>query len=187
MIKTRIQIDPAFCITVAIALFLLPIKWVLGWMFASAVHELAHYAALRMRKVDVYGVKVGPIGAVMSTGYMSNTDELIVAVAGPVGGILVAPFYRWIPSVSLCAIVQSLYNLLPMFPMDGGRIFAAIMTLLLGRRRGTNIAWWVGTLSAVGLIAVGFYLWYIMDYSLMVFVAFALIAVKSIGKHLENN
>ena len=54
---------------------------------------------------------------------LSDGKELICALAGPAGGLILLIFARWIPRIAICAAVQALYNLLPVYPLDGGRAF----------------------------------------------------------------
>jgi stage IV sporulation protein FB len=86
-------------------------------------------------------------------------DEFLIAVAGPLtslglAGILLllsaTGFLRML-FVSLAGInlMLGLFNLLPSFPMDGGRIFRAFMTPRLGRLKATELAARIGRIMAV--------------------------------------
>jgi CBS domain-containing protein len=54
-------------------------------------------------------------------------------------------------------VVIGAFNLLPAFPMDGGRIFRSLMVRRFGRLRATQIAATVGKVVAVGLVVVGIF------------------------------
>lgn len=60
--------------------------------------------------------------------------------------------------LALSNLVLFIFNLLPVFPMDGGRIFRAILSKNLGRSRATKIASITGKILAVGLIGAGVFL-----------------------------
>lgn len=50
------------------------------------------------------------------------------------------------------------FNLLPAFPMDGGRVFRSLLSMKVGRLRATQIASYFGNVFGVGMIALGVYL-----------------------------
>lgn len=60
--------------------------------------------------------------------------------------------HLWIANVML-----AIFNLLPAFPMDGGRLLRAMLTVISNRVVATRVAVLLGQLLAVGLVAAGFY------------------------------
>lgn len=75
--------------------------------------------------------------------------------------IYIDPSWRWLVNaavdLSLLNMVLGLFNLLPGFPMDGGRIFRSFMRLFASRTRATYVAMLVGRVTAVSLGLVGLY------------------------------
>jgi Zn-dependent protease len=72
------------------------------------------------------------------------------------------PFENTLPLKSLFSlmilnIVLAVFNLIPAFPMDGGRIFRALLSMRIGRPRATRIAAGVG--QAIALLLAGYGLW----------------------------
>ena len=63
----------------------------------------------------------------------------------------------YLPLLVAANIWLVLFNLLPAFPMDGGRIFRALLAMKIGRVKATQIAAWLGQAVAVGFIFWGFY------------------------------
>ena len=129
--KVRISVDGAFFVALSAAILLLPLKWLLCASFAAFIHELSHFLALRLSGVEVRSIRIGAGGAMMSTAPMSARQEALCAAAGPLGGgmlILSAPLC---PSLALCAFVQTGFNLLPIFPLDGGRVVRAFAFCIL--------------------------------------------------------
>lgn len=119
-----------FCISAALALLLLPLKWILAAVAAAVFHEYCHYLALRLCGVRVYGVVVGSGGAVMETEAMSDLHELLCALAGPAGSFLLLSLVRFLPELAICAGIQGLYNLLPIYPLDGGRAVRSLLGMI---------------------------------------------------------
>ena len=79
-----------------------------------------------------------------------NTAEVIQDTGVPTTGIL---FYYSLLLVTNIMLV--VFNLIPAFPMDGGRIFRALLAIRLGRVRATQMASWLGQAVAVAFIIIG--------------------------------
>lgn len=122
-----LTITPGFFIYFAAAVLLLPLKWVCAWFIASVIHELCHYFALRLCGVQVFSVRISCSGAIMETESMHPRQEILCALAGPLGGLLLLIILRIFPAIAICAFVQSVFNLLPVYPFDGGRALRAII------------------------------------------------------------
>lgn len=152
-----ITVTPEFYITAALLLLLLPIKWILAWALASLIHELFHYLAIRLNKVPVLSITLGFKGIIMKTGPMSYTAELISALAGPLGALSLLALARWLPLTAICAYFQSAYNLLPIFPLDGGRALRCLTMKALPIRTAEKICRIVETGILIVLIILGVY------------------------------
>lgn len=118
----RIEITPGAYITGAMMILILPLRWVFAAVLAASVHELWHYAAIRLCGGRVYGLKIGAGGAVMETEPLSGWKELLCAAAGPLGSFSLLPAAKLFPAAAVCALVQGAFNLVPLFPLDGGRM-----------------------------------------------------------------
>lgn len=129
--KLRIHVSGAGCVFLAVALLILPLKWLAAAMCACVIHELSHIVAIRLCGGEIRGICVGAQGASIQIGELSMFKELVCALAGPLGSLCLLPFVRWMPRVALCATVHSLYNLLPIYPLDGGRALSCAAAMLL--------------------------------------------------------
>lgn len=131
--------------------------------FASLVlHELAHSVLARLYAIPVRSITLFLLGGVaqITREPARPLAELTVAVVGPLtsaalGGAFLAGWYLAggggsaidvvIVSLGGMNIVIAVFNVLPIFPMDGGRIFRAIVWFLTGNPvRATSIAAWTG-------------------------------------------
>ena len=131
----EIRLQKGIGIYFSILILLLPAPWLVAGCVAAGVHELCHVAALRILRYPVNQIRFCMSGARIITGPLSPFHELVCSLAGPLGGMMLIPLLQVWPMVCLFVVLQSLYNLIPLYPMDGGRAMRSIFTLLgLGDR-----------------------------------------------------
>lgn len=123
----KLRIDPGACILGALALLVLPLNWLLAALCAAGFHELCHFSVIRLTGGEVRSLTVRTGGAVMEVPPMDRRAELLCAAAGPMGSFLLLGLARWFPRLALCGFVQGCFNLLPIYPMDGGRIVSCLL------------------------------------------------------------
>ena len=126
----RIEIQTGAIFAGAVALLILPLSFLVSFLIAAFVHELCHYLLLRLTGLRIYRITIGFLGASMETDVMDAGREVLCALAGPVGSFLLVACNRFMPVIALCALVQGCFNLLPIYPLDGGRAIKGILELL---------------------------------------------------------
>ena len=129
----KITVSPYFYLILPAAFLLLPLRWVLAWTLAVTVHEMGHYLALGLCRVPIQALEIAPFGIRMHTGRLTNREALLCALAGPMAGLLLITLSRFLPYTALCAFLQTIFNLLPVYPLDGGRALRAMLSLLTNR------------------------------------------------------
>ena len=122
------EIDAPSCILLALGLLVLPLPLLFAAVTAAGFHEICHFLAAKMLKIPVFRIRFTAMGCIMELGPMGRKQELICAAAGPLGSLLLFAFYPVIPLTGLCAGIQGLYNLLPVYPLDGGRILRCLVS-----------------------------------------------------------
>lgn len=75
-----------------------------------------------------------------------------------------------LPFLLLGNIMLAGFNLLPAFPMDGGRIFRSLLSIKLGRLRATQIASYLGNIFGIAMIIYGIYTSHIITSMIGVFI-----------------
>lgn len=152
--------------------------WLLGAVtsilfFASVVvHELAHSIIALRHGIPVREISLFIFGGVAQIGEepKSAGDEFRIAIAGPVSSLLLAVVFGIIylldqpipylaaPSLWLMRInlMLALFNLIPGFPLDGGRVLrAAVWSWTKSYYRGTQVAAYAGQAVAFAFIGLG--------------------------------
>jgi Zn-dependent protease len=160
------------------------------------LHEYGHALTARWFGIGTQDITLYPIGGVARLKRMSEKplEEMIIAVAGPAVNVVIAAllFCIWLPLAFILQnamfesfagliltwvlwgnVLMVLFNMLPVFPMDGGRVLRAILSSWLGNLQGTQIAVGVGVVMAVLMGAAGLALGHQMLAVLAAFVVFA--------------
>lgn len=127
--RPEISLDPGSCILGALCILLLPLSWNLGYFLASAVHEAAHLLVLLLLDIPVTYLRISPVGAIIGTGPMTRLQELASTAAGPAGSFSLLILAHRFPEVALIGAVQGVFNMLPIYPFDGGRILRIIFSI----------------------------------------------------------
>lgn len=136
------KLEPGLLIGLAIAILVVPISWLTAWIIAVAIHELGHYCVLRICTKGIYGAQFGGGGIKLYTEELGRVEGLC-ALAGPVASFIVSMTCIPFPRLRICAFVQAIYNVLPIYPLDGGRILKWFITHILKIRNFELIFKWV--------------------------------------------
>lgn len=123
----KITVEGSAWLMLGVYLLLMPFSWVVAMVVAGVVHELGHCLALVWMAEPICHIRIGMFGAKIETVPLEREKELFCALAGPLSGLVLCLFWRWIPKIAFFGLCQSLFNLLPVWPMDGGRALQAAM------------------------------------------------------------
>lgn len=144
-------------IGLAALILILPLKWVAAAIAAAGFHECCHLIASRLVGCKIRSVDIHMGGAVIGTDAMLPWQELVCVLAGPVGGLMLLLLVRWFPRLAICAGIHSLYNLLPLYPLDGGRAVRCLCRFFLPPDRGEALCEGMELLCRLGLLFLAFY------------------------------
>lgn len=156
-----------------------------------ALHELGHALMAKHFGVKTREIVLYPIGGIASLDRMpSGKGELLIAIAGPLVNValagamfigVVAAGVGWpqtldawvgpgslLPRLFMANIMLVLFNSIPAFPMDGGRVLRAILSFFMPHEKATSVAALVGQGVAILFGAAGLF----TGNFLLIFIAF---------------
>jgi Zn-dependent protease len=148
------------------------------------LHELGHSLVAQYYGIQVREITLYPIGGVAGLAQMPRVPhiELHVAIAGPLVNLILAGLFAILNAVVASPLLTmivgvnlalALFNLIPGFPLDGGRILRALLARRTSYLRATEIATRIGQTVAVGLGILGLLSFHLMLVLLSVFIFFA--------------
>ena len=155
--KINVRITNGMYLYLALLLLLIPIRLLLAAVISGAIHELFHIAAVRFVGKEVYSVCIAPRGTIIQTQSLNDREEALCAIAGPVSGFLLFLLFRWIPMIALTGVFQSLYNLLPLYPTDGGRVLQSCIRRFFPTSLVHKVIYWTEIVTLSAIMAVGLY------------------------------
>lgn len=137
---------------------------------AVLLHELAHTSVGAWMGIKVSEIELFPFGGQAQTEDFTGLEplkEIYVALAGPLVSLALAAAFHF-PAINpdnsavqffiLINFYLGGFNLLPVLPLDGGRVLRACLSWRCGYRRATLTAARLGKLLAVALMVYGSYL-----------------------------
>ncbi len=140
-------------------------------LFLSVVlHEYGHALAARRFGIGTHHITLYPLGGAAAIERMPEEpdQEAVIALAGPATNLALAILSAWLWLVTshhlpyvfaLMNGAMGLFNLLPAYPMDGGRVLRAMLARRLGWMRASRLAVRVGRVFAWGFLVVGALKW----------------------------
>lgn len=161
--RSKIQITPVFWISGALALLTVPLNWLGSILAAAAFHEICHLVMIRLCRIRVRQMKLDVRGAVIEMDPAERGKELLCALAGPAGGLLLLLLLPRFPRLALCGLVQSLFNLLPIYPMDGGRALQCTTEMLFPVEIADRICKAVRIAVCVTVIVLSAYMLFLLQ------------------------
>ncbi len=143
------------------------------------LHEFGHALSAARYGIPTKDITLLPIGGLARLEKMPEKPwhELVVAVAGPAVNVaiilvLIVIMYfgkgfpmgldllsiesnSFVVNLLLVNISLVVFNMIPAFPMDGGRVFRSLLAMKLSKMKATKIAVRIGQLIAVGFVILG--------------------------------
>lgn len=130
-------------------------------------HEMAHALISERFGIKMLEIKIFPFGAVLygDIEKLTPTQGILVAISGPLFNIIIAvccialwwitPLaYTYTDVIVFCNLTLALFNLLPVYPLDGGKIFYTLLCFKLNHIKAFKIVRYLGILMSIGFMAL---------------------------------
>jgi len=146
---------------------------VLALFVCVILHEFGHALTARRYGIGTRDITLYPIGGVaMLSGRLRPRHELWVALAGPAVNVVIALVLgialaatggltadrvqdTFVGNLMAANVAMAVFNLIPAFPMDGGRVLRALIARGTSEARATQIAAAVGQTLAIAMFVFG--------------------------------
>jgi Zn-dependent protease/CBS domain-containing protein len=155
---------------------------IVALFFCVLLHEFGHSLVAQRLGLGIHGITLLPIGGVSNLESLPEkpADEVKISVAGPLVSVVLALIFfgvglllgaaLWVPAdlfagfgsvgqfffyLGYLNAVLAVFNLLPAFPLDGGRILRGLLATRLGAARATDVSSTIGQVFAAAFFLVG--------------------------------
>ena len=194
----RFRIDLKIFIFLILFYFTKQIEVYAMIMFFALIHELGHLLAGLLMGMKPEKIEIMPFGVAISfkinvkeynrkikKGNVLEIKKIIVALAGPITNfiIILITYNLKIDLIKSMLIIYTnflimIFNLLPIYPLDGGRILKGILHIIFGKRKAQNYINIISKITVIiitvmssililyikniSIFLIGIYLWYLI-------------------------
>jgi Zn-dependent protease/CBS domain-containing protein len=161
---------------------LTPTAVIVALFICVLLHEFGHSLVAQRLGIEIHSITLLPIGGVSNLESLPEkpSDEIKITLAGPLVNVVLAPIFfgvglllgaeprmptdlfsgigsvgQFFFYLGYLNVVLALFNLIPAFPLDGGRVLRGVLATGLGALRATEIASRVGQLFAFAFFLIG--------------------------------
>jgi len=158
--------------------------YIVALFICVILHEYGHALTAKKYQVDTLDIIISPIGGLARLKSLPEKplQEFYIAIAGPLVNVVIACvlgliiyfglsqhpldisdnfseihiFSEFLKMVFLTNVALFVFNLIPAFPMDGGRVLRSLLSLKMTRVKATLIASTIGKVLAIGFVIAAF-------------------------------
>ena len=157
----KIRINIQIFIMIGILILTRQIEIYAWLMLFALIHELAHTFAGILLKLKPKTLEIEPfgIGIIFESYQNTEKNKIIIALAGPTMNLLLAIIFSFVNIKARELIVNanlllSIFNMIPIYPLDGGRIIKEILQIKFGLQKSRDYINKISNITVVILTAI---------------------------------
>ena len=195
----NVSVSPLFFAGLAVMVWVDSAGYMLTLLLTAVLHEMGHLAAFCAFRIPIAEIRFELFGIAIlpeKSRLIPNKTMLICLLAGPCvnlllfgSGVILGQFFDLTGAIRLFVtanLILSLFNLLPMMPLDGGRLLALLLGRLLGATRAENGMRIFSGLFGIGLLILGVILMREAESSFVYLIAAGIILGRMLLMLLNN-
>ncbi len=165
-----IKVDLKIFLFMIIFYFTKQIEIYVALMIFALIHEMAHLICGLALKFKPTSIKINPCGfqisfLISASEYNANgkvklsIKKIIIALAGPITNLIIAFIAIIIPKFNIDTVIYAnillaIFNLLPIYPLDGGRILQEAIKIKRGKQKSYEITNLVSRITVIILTII---------------------------------
>ena len=181
MERLKIKIHPLFALYVFLCIYFGWYNDIFYYIVVLVLHEYGHYFMTRHLGYSTEGMMLSIYGSSLKTNNCYKVkDEVIIALAGPIVNIIlivifvalwwfIPSLYLFTKSFVICNLIVLAFNMLPIYPLDGGRVILALFSKKFSRQKLEKVS--AKICFSLGIILLGLFVYSLLikiNYNLLI-------------------
>ena len=163
----KITMHPLFLVLGVILFFLGEIEIFIIYSISALVHEYGHFLVASKLGYRMIKIRLMPFGAELfgNLDSFDSRDELYIALAGPITNFIIVTIilglwwlkpemYNYTSEILKSNLVMGIFNLLPIFPLDGGRVILCFLSKKMPRPNAAKLVKYITKVFAILLFVL---------------------------------
>lgn len=161
--STELTFHPLTVLYIALSLILGRFSFVFALFIIAFIHELFHVFAARLFNLKISEIKILPVGCyakINDLESINRIEQVIVLLLGPLSFFFTRAIITYLYRIDVISIYgfreyneinlfMMIFNLLPIFPFDGGRILKIVLSSCISEKKSLILSSFIGFIIAI--------------------------------------